>query len=252
MPETPIYSLPFEHSVDDEPGHTLDGGALGTEPILAEAVETELERIDTDLTDALTRLDLLEAGTSMVGWVPIKAGNNTGATFDIDLTDGGRFAVGAFDLLRLHMRYDLDATGVIGCRINGDTGAKYSFGTRQLDAANPSGDLTAFPISQAGLGIDDITHVSPTSSWRIGQGGTVSTNNLMATFFHTNGDNFIGYQAKSTRMSTSGTTHAIADHWGALTTAIGAAPSFLRLFLGGGATSFTNAWWWAEGYRLPS
>jgi hypothetical protein len=257
MPQTPVFGLPFEEE-SDQPGITLTGGEFGTEDILAEAVETALLGLQTsiqnntaDIVTLTARVAALEAGTTIPGWTPIQAGSFTGATFDIDLTDGGRFPVGEFEMIRLHMRYDLDAVGTIGCRINGDTGAKYMFGTRQLDAANPSGDLTAFPITQAGLGIDDLAHSPATSSWRIGQGGTVSTNNLMATFFHTTGDNFIGYQAKSTRMSTSGTTHAIADHWGALVAAIGSAPSFLRLFLGSGATSFTNAWWWAEGYRLP-
>ena len=56
MPETPIYGFPFEHPVDDEPGHTLDGGSLGTEPILAQEVEDELERIDGGITDLQTAL----------------------------------------------------------------------------------------------------------------------------------------------------------------------------------------------------
>lgn len=50
MPVTPIYNLPFEDPTQDEPGHTLDGGSLGTEPILAVAVEAELARIDGDVS----------------------------------------------------------------------------------------------------------------------------------------------------------------------------------------------------------
>lgn len=46
MPDTPIYALPFETNPTDAPGHSLHGGLVGTDPILAEAVETELARID--------------------------------------------------------------------------------------------------------------------------------------------------------------------------------------------------------------
>lgn len=257
-PQTPIYGLPYEDSAD-EPGETLDGGSAGTRPILARAVEAELARIDGDVGSNQTaiaviqaRLDALEAGTTQPGWTPIQNGTAVSAgTIDVDLTDGGRFVAGEFELVRLFMRYDLDATGTIGCRINNESSAIYNTGTRQLDAANPAGDLTAFPITQAGLGIDDLGFTTATSSWRIGQGATVSTNVLETTFFHMNANNFHSYISKSTRMSTSGTTHAIADHWGNLISAAAAVPSSLRLFLGSGATIFTQAWWWAEGYRLP-
>lgn len=42
MPETPIYGFPFEH-IDDVPGHSLRSPG----PILAEAVESEISRVDT-------------------------------------------------------------------------------------------------------------------------------------------------------------------------------------------------------------
>lgn len=255
--QTPIYGFPIEQETD-EPGFSLSGGQAGTEPILAELVETELARIEGDVQDtgsAITlveaRLDALEAGTTQAGWTPIQANVDTGASFDIDLTDGGRFAAGEFDLVRLFMKYDLNAVGTIGCRINNDSSAVYNFGTRQLDALNPSGDLTAFPITQAGLGVDDIVHATATSSWRIGQGGTVSTNVLDCTFFNMAGNVLHSYISKSTRMSTTPTTHATADHWGNLTAVLAAIPTSLRIFVGSGATSFSGATWWAEGYRVP-
>src|SRR5690554_6056755 len=46
MPSTPIYGLPYE-AESDQPGVSLRAPG----PILAEAVETELERIDTDVAD---------------------------------------------------------------------------------------------------------------------------------------------------------------------------------------------------------
>lgn len=256
-PQTPIYGLPYEDS-SDEPGETLDGGSAGTRPILARAVETELARIDGDIgvvnTDIATieaRLDALEAGTSQPGWTPIQDGANTGANFDIDLTDGGRFAIGAFELVRLFLRYDLDAAGSVAAQINADTSLVYAYGIRQLDAANPAANLTAFPISPAALGIDHLSAASAAAGWRIGLGATVSSNVLMATFFHMTAATLHSFLSESTRMSTSSTTMARAAHWGYLTSALAAAPSSLRISATDGATAFVNAWWWAEGYRVP-
>jgi hypothetical protein len=251
MPSTPTYGFPYEDPAD-QPGISITGGPLGTEDILAEAVEAEVERIDNTVTDHESRLTLLEAGTSMVGWVPVQAGSSSGASFDIDLTDGGRFAVGEFALVRLHMRFDLDATGSVVARINNESASVYYFGQRTLDAVNPAADLTAFPISPAALGIDEMTFQSGLTTWRIGWGATVSTNNLVCTFFHMNGNNLHNFQSTSTRMSTSGTTHAQSEHWGALSSALSATPSTIRILPGSGATNIEQAWWWAEGYRVPA
>jgi hypothetical protein len=40
-------------------------------------------------------------------------------------------------------------------------------------------------------------------------------------------------------------------HWGNVS-GLAAAPSTLRLVVANGATQFTNAWWWVEGFRTPS
>jgi hypothetical protein len=254
MPQTPVFGLPFEEE-PDQPGITLNGGEFGTEDILAEAVEAALLGLDAsiqsntaDIATLEARVDALEAGTTIPGWTPIQSGNSTGASFDIDLTDGGRFAVGEFALVRLFMRYDLSALSGVNLQINADAGGNaYMWGMRQLDAANPAGDLTAFPISRTALGIDDLVHQTATGSWRIGLGSTVSTNNLVCTLFHMNGNVLHSFQATSNRQSTSATTHAEATAWGALTSLLSAVPSTLRLV----AANFVDAWWWAEGYRVP-
>lgn len=51
MPETPIYGLPFENPVGQQPGVTLHGGSPPSSPILAEAVEAELARIEAILDE---------------------------------------------------------------------------------------------------------------------------------------------------------------------------------------------------------
>jgi hypothetical protein len=237
MPSTPIYNLPTEHPDDDQPGISLHGGPLGTEPILAEAVETELERIDTDLADALNRLALLEAGTSLPGWTPIQSGTSGAvAEFDIDLTDGGRFGIGAFELIRLHMRHDLNADGYVNVRINNDTAAVYRNARLVHDSLG---------------NLDDSGHSSALNRWQLGPGGTNSTNNFTAIFFHMSGNFSHGFQSHGMQPSNTDSVHRIAEHWGSLTAALSAAPSTLRIFASDGATSFSNSWWWCEGYRLP-
>jgi hypothetical protein len=241
MPNTPIYAFPFERPPfsgnPDEPGITLHGGSAGGNPILAEEVETEISRIDTDVADLQTRMAAMEAGTSMVGWVPVQDGSNTGASFDIDLTDGGRFAVGEFALVRLHMRHDLDADGYVNVRINNDTAAVYRNARLVHDSLG---------------NLDDSGHSAALNRWQLGPGGTNSTNNFVATFFHMNGNFLHGFQSHGMQPSNTDSVHRIAEHWGSLTAALSAAPSSLRIFATDGATSFSNSWWWAEGYRVPA
>jgi hypothetical protein len=255
MPSTPTYGFPYEDPAD-QPGISITGGPLGTEDILAEAVEAEVERIDNTVTDHESRLALLEAGTSMVGWVPVQAGSSSGASFDIDLTDGGRFSAGEFALVRLHMRFDLDTTGGVLARINNDTGGNvYVYGARTLDATNPADPIaissTPFNLTRAALGVDQLIHQDGVSAWQIGWGGTVSSNVLEAEFFHMNGNNLHAFMSRSVRQSTSATTHAESTHWGFLPSALSAAPSSIRILPGSGATNIEQAWWWAEGFRVP-
>jgi hypothetical protein len=217
-------------------------------------VEEELSRVDNDVSDLQNRMALMEAGTSMLGWVPIQNGSNPGASFfDIDLTDGGRFPTGEFDLVRLHLRYDLDAVGGVYARINNDQGpsnSAYSWAQRTQDAENPATDITEFPITAARLGQDVLSDSPGAPSWRIGWGGTVSTNNLICEFFHMNGANMHSFQSMSNRQSTSPTTTAFSMNWGALVSGLSAAPSTIRMLAAGGAAEFAQAWWWVEGYRV--
>ena len=250
---TPVFNLPFE-APGDEPGHTLDGGEFGLDPILAEAVEAALlglaASINThtaQLAAVEQRLDDLEDGTSMVGWVPIVSGTSGAvASFDLDITAGGKFPVGHFALLRLHMRFDLSGTGVVNIRINNDsgTGDPYYFGMRATDFAN-AGES----------GVDILNHASQTS-WRVGYGATVSTNNLICEIFHTNAATLHNFQATSARMSQgSATTQAQATAVGALASNLSATPTSLRLLAfttAGVAISFAQAWYWLEGYRVPA
>lgn len=63
MANTPVYGFDFE-SPDDLPGETLTGGQTGTHPILAEQVETELVRIESDVDDNAADIAALQVATT--------------------------------------------------------------------------------------------------------------------------------------------------------------------------------------------
>lgn len=56
---TPVYGFPFE-SASDQPGITLNRGEFGLDPLLAEAVEEELIRIEGDVSDNSDRITAVE------------------------------------------------------------------------------------------------------------------------------------------------------------------------------------------------
>jgi hypothetical protein len=250
MPSTPKYGFPFESppfaSPSTEPGETLHGGSTGTSDILAEKVEEELDRVDIDVQDLLARVEAIENGLIVPGWTHIQSGSNIGPNFDIDLTDDGKFSIGEFVLLRLHMRYDLTAEGFIRLLVNNDGGpSAYNGGMRVLDAANadPTG------ATPASIGVDVLNHWTSINWWNIGWGATVSTNNLICTILHTDATNLHNFHSVGGRMSTSATTHAEVTAWGNLLSSLSAAPSSLRIAPDG--VEFSNSWWWVEGYRVP-
>lgn len=244
MPVTPTYSLPFEKNPEDLPGKTLHGGPAGTDPILAEAVETEIIRVDDNISDLDERLTAIETGHGpfqSASWRPIATGT-TGSvdSFQIDLTDDGRFTTPPrWNLVRVYMRFDLNDSGGgtarVNMQINGDNSPSYNSGFITYDA---DGNL------------DLTSHLSDGGSWRIAHGATISTNNLILTLFHTASDpGLINFQCESARHSSGSNVHRRTFAWGALGSG-GLTPEFLSFETFGGADGFNNAWWWAEGARF--
>lgn len=234
MPQTPIYGLPFEQA-SDQPGITLTGGEFGLEEILAEEVEDELQRIDGETTDLEDRVTEIE-NQGVLGWTYITHGTGSGATITLDATDGGRFSVGTFGMLRLSGRFDLDTTGEIFMRLNGDTSTIYRSGSLTFS----SGGVVVTNRASATLG-----------SWSIAHGATLSTNNFITTIFHTNTNELNNYQSTSTRQSNTASTHDWTNHWGSLS-ATGVGPiAELNLLATAGASSMVELHWWLEGFKLP-
>lgn len=249
MPFTPVYGFHFEDA-DDQPGVSLTGGSVGTELILAEQVENEIQRVEGDIgnvedrvTAVEARLDLLEAGTTQPGWTPIASGSaGSTASFIIDLTNGGRFLDGAFEMYRLQMRYDLDGgSGNVLMRVNSDDSAIYRSGLVNYPSTGPATS-------------DIALHFSAAQGWRVARGATLTSNNMELLLFAVTGGGVLTFQSTSNRQSDTASVHQWIECWGALSSGT-LTPTSLRLHVFGGdlggdsASSFTNAWWYVEGFR---
>lgn len=149
MPLTPIYGLPFEQE-GDQPLHSLTGGSSGTELILAEEVETQLARIDGDVTTVDANLtDFVDRYEAEGGRViaQILGGQGTNTTEFTDIPQIYR------DLIIL-WRGSSDGTGEIdslGLRFNGDAGSNYdSVINRNTSAGNFSSSSGNFTVLRVG------------------------------------------------------------------------------------------------------
>src|SRR5690606_11469539 len=121
MPQTVPDGFEFEQFPTDEPGRTLHGGHAGDSPILAEQIQSKFVTTDSQLADLSARVAALEDGTGGAGWIPIISGSNSGASFSIDLTAGGKFpSPPLWSVVQIYMRVDLDAAGEVRIAIHGE------------------------------------------------------------------------------------------------------------------------------------
>lgn len=221
MPSTPTYGLPFE-APGDLPGHTLDGGPVGDQPILAEAVEAELSRIDGDVAD-------LKAEVAR-GWTPIGSGNES-SNFTIDLTAGGKFPAGTFELIRVHMRGSLTVDGVrIQVRVNADNTAGLHRHARWVWNADGSSlaDSTAFDGT----------------AWPVAEWSTANVGLAEFTIFRTNVSSQLGYVTQGYRGGGTGVRRLFLAGGDLVSSRL---LNSLQVFPVSGQVA--TCFWWAEGYR---
>lgn len=230
MPSTVPQGFPYPVP-NDTPDVPRDVRAL------AEALDTKLTALDSAISDLQTRATALEDGTGGSGMIAIGTGNNSGSDFTIDLTAGGKFpSPPLWNLVKIYMRFDLNATGYVECRINGDSDAVYRSSGLPIDALGNND-------SQDGWHFDDGL------AWRIGHGGTVSTNNLDFTIYHTAANpGLLNFQATSGRQSDDPSAHRYTISHGSLISTKTASSLFFQPV--SGASTFVNAWWWAFGMRM--
>ena len=224
MPQTPVYGLPFE-APGDLPGHTLDGGPVGDQPILAEAVEAELLRVDQSVADL--RADALR------GWRPIGSGAVTSVGFfDIDLTAGGTFPAGTFSLVQVHLvgKLSIDG-GNIWARVNNNGNSDHRWG---------------IVVTQLSNGATTDSGRADGNEWRIGEWSSSPRSTCDLRLYGTDvTPGIIAYQAEA---STAGGTsnHLMSRAAGRLM----ASQNLSSLRIGGsiGGGQFDDCTWWAEGY----
>lgn len=153
MPTTEIYGFPYE-TLTDEPGWSLHGGQTGAELILAEEVEKQLSRVESELStatgDLRTDLDLLEqqfteTGAQVIDYIDTGTGTNTTEFVNIPqnfhnlciLWNGVSDGAGQIDSLAL--------------RFNGDGGNNYiSRLTRNTEADAYSTSSGTFSVLRTG------------------------------------------------------------------------------------------------------
>ena|SRR5690554_1196584 len=227
MPQTPVYGLPFE-APGDLPGHTLDGGPVGDQPILAEAVEAELSRIDGDVAD-------LQAEVAR-GWTPIASGGEAAVSaFTVDVTAGGRYPAGTFSLLRLHLRGQMDSDAQwLSLNINNSLDADtHRRGWLQFRASDGT-------VTDSGMG--DAT------TWRIGYwSGQLVGNTCTVELFDTDIASFVSYKSTSEYQSGNASTFYRTECWGRLNE--NRLVSSLRVGRVG-SSNISSCRWWLEGYRI--
>lgn len=230
MPQTPNgYPYPDPNDVPDVPADLRD---------LAEAVDASQTTNAAAIADLTARVAALETGTGGAGWIPIASGSNSGASFSIDLTAGGKFpSPPLWSIVRVYMRVDLDAVGEVRMTLNGDTDGGYRSGSFMLDSESPA---NSDPESW---------HREAATSWSLAQLSTISTGNLNLTLFHTSvNPGLINFQCLASRHSETASFHRNQMSSGGI-----ASTKTLQSLLfatGNGASTFVNCWWWAEGLRM--
>lgn len=200
MPNTSIYGLPFEQTPDDQPGITLHGGTSGTETILAESVETELARIDQDITDA--NAAIVEAAK---GWVPIVEDFFSGTPpFTVDLTVGGKYPAGTFSVVKIYATGSLSGSaGHVTMRVNNDITADLHESARIRQRASDGS------VVDSALGTGTI--------WRIGRWGTLTGgSSLECTIFNTDTSNFLTFKSSSGAIGSTASVSHETRFWGRL------------------------------------
>lgn len=221
MPQTPIYGLEFE-APSDLPGRTLTGE--NSSPILAEQVETELDRIDgdvaavqTDVNDLTTRgwHDITPAGGTVI---------NAATVFNVDS--------GLFDMIRVYLRGSMTATGLISLRVNNDA-------TADLHRRN------RIVWSQNSGAVDD-NNASEGTQWFLAAWGVNVNNVAWATIYATDGTNVLSFEGGGYRNSATAANRRKTLSDGGLTSS--------RLLdsiqvLGSAGADIDSVRVWIEGHR---
>ena len=224
MPETPIYGFSFE-TLDDAPGHSLHGGLDGTQPILAEQVESEISRVDDSSNELEDRISLLET----TGWKDIVHG---------ELWTANPISIPAnlYDMIRVRIGGSISGgAGTVTMQVNQESG-NTSLHESAWMTWNPS--ATAILESAVFTG----------NAWTIGKWNSIAGSFIELTILGTDQATNLPFSGTSTQVSDTGNVRRISRFSGRL-----ASPrllSRLSFFTVGSGTSIgSNFRIWIEGHR---
>lgn len=224
---TQIYQFPREVYPSDPPGHTLYGGQSGTSPVLADAVEEELDRVETTVIGGIdSRVAALEAVPTPPSWVAIQSGTvSNAATFVIS-----GIPTGVYSRLRLHMFGNNETTvDPIRIRVNGDS-------TTDL---HKSGYLT----HDAEGTLQFSTDLFDAEFWEIATWGTANGCTAEVTLFGTHTFNPVGFLGSGSRPASTLAGHQFTRSWGRLNS-----PRLVdSLRVSGPQGNNFSTEWWLEG-----
>lgn len=230
MPQEATYGFWFEKA-GELPGHSLRDapGSPSGEEVLAEQVADELARVEQELADLRAELSR--------GWQFVASGveSSTG-TFTVDVTAGGDYLAGTFDMFRLHLRGHLDGDGHPWLRINDNTSAIYLRG------------MTSWQADGTAIDWGGNAHEDGATHWRLGQWSNLTSNVSTVQLYRTGASGLIGMQADTTRNSATASFHRTSRAWGRLNSAL----LLSSLTVGGtfgGSSQFESCRWWLEGFR---
>lgn len=225
MPSTDIYGFEYE-TLNEAPARTLNGGLDGKSPILARQVETVVTTVESNLA---ARIAALEAQLALPRWVSLGSGAATGGAFTINVP------AGVYSRLRLTLLGDLDGTGTVRCRVNGDSTAGLHGGgmivNRASDGAETSVEFTAGD-----------------TAWRLCEWGTTANGPMIADFIGTDTLGLVAFLASGARISATATSHLISRSYGRLVVARQVTSLNIRPF-SDAANLFADVKWWLEGHR---
>ena len=235
--EVTVEALTGAPAVDpDPPALTQNAAGDWEEPLARVFVGANASDVsDSDITDErlYSRSPLLPS----FGWVPINSGLHASTGFfDVDVTAGGMFPAGTFELLRLHLRGHLDDVGTVWVRPNNDSGAGYITGGNVARASD--GDVV------------DSFHNASAGEMRVAQWGTrAAGNTAKVTLYRTGGTGHtVTMESSGVRNADSAADHRFSRYGGRVNTPM--LISSLRVAgTIGDATQFEDVRWWLEGYR---
>lgn len=226
MPLSVPDQFPFE-APGDQPLHSLTGGSSGTEPILAEVLQTKWSALQTTIGDLADRLTVVEAASAASRWRHITTGSQTGGASTPALA-----VPAGFLMLRLSAWGDMADNQDLLLRVNEDSGSNHIWGLN-IWGAGTAGATTDFTHSGGG-----------TSAWRIGRWATTESNNSLVNIFPGDGGQNPSYLSYSHRDSTTDTSHGIQLGRGKYLGDV--VISSLRILANG--TTFQDVRWVLEGY----